>query len=172
MLVTHETYCWQCHQLMNRVGLPFEMYDHFGRFRTTEPVLDPVATANNVDAKGKQLGDVMRDVPLDASGGFEFTLDPQLKGDVNDAVELLHKMAESEAVEQVFVRHAFRYWMGRNESLGDAASLQAAHQAYRESDGSMKELIVALLASDSFLYRVPEKSQMTNDKSQTNSNHQ
>ena len=30
MAVTRESYCWQCHQLMNRVGLPFEMYDHFG----------------------------------------------------------------------------------------------------------------------------------------------
>ena len=155
MAVTRESYCWQCHQLMNRVGLPFEMYDHFGRYRTTESVLDPEATAKNVDRKGQSQGDVMREAPVDASGGFEFTLDPQLKGDVNNAVELMHRLADSQVVEQVFVRHAFRYWMGRNETLGDAASLQAAHRAYRESDGSMNALIVSLLSSDSFLYRVP-----------------
>lgn len=155
MQVTRETYCWQCHQLMNRVGYPFEMYDHFGRFRTAEPVLDLEATEKNVDAKGKHLGDVIREVSADASGGFEYTLDPNLKGDVKNAIEFLHKMAESEVVEQVFVRHTFRFWMGRNETLGDAASLQAAHKAYRESDGSMKALIVNLLSSDSFLYRVP-----------------
>ena len=40
-------------------------------------------------------------------------------------------------------------------SLGDARSLQAAHRAYRESQGSMKALIAALLSSESFLYRVP-----------------
>lgn len=155
MAVTRESYCWQCHQLMNRVGLPFEMYDHFGRYRTTESVLDPEATAKNVDRKGQSQGDVMREAPVDASGGFEFTLDPQLKGDVNNAVELMHRLADSQVVEQVFVRHAFRYWMGRNETLGDAASLQAAHRAYRESDGSMNALIESLLSSDSFLYRVP-----------------
>jgi hypothetical protein len=55
----------------------------------------------------------------------------------------------------VFVRHAFRYWLGRNESLGDAASLQAAHKAYKESGGSMRALITAILSSESFLYRVP-----------------
>ncbi len=157
MAVTRESYCWQCHQLMNRVGLPFEMYDHFGRFRSTETVLDLEATAANVDSKGKHRGDVTREVSVDASGGFEFTLDPQLQGDVRNAVEMLHKMANSEVVEQVFVRHAFRYWMGRNETLGDAPSLRAAHAAYRESGGSMKALLVSLLSSDSFLYRVPEE---------------
>jgi hypothetical protein len=93
----------------------------------------------------------MRAVSIDASGGIEFTFDPQLKGDVKNAVEFMHKLAESEVVEQVF----FRYWMGRNETLGDAASLQAAHRAYRESEGSMNALLVSLLSSDSFLYRVP-----------------
>jgi mono/diheme cytochrome c family protein len=173
MAVTRQEYCWQCHQLMNRVGLPLEMYDHFGRYRETEPVLDPEATARNVDKKGKPLGDVMKHIPVDASGGFEFTLDANLKGDVRDAIEFLHKMADSEVVEQVFVRHAFRYWMGRNETLGDAKSLQAAHRAYRESDGSMKELIAALLSSESFLYRVRSegpKSEIRISKSETNSN--
>lgn len=154
MAVTQESYCWQCHQLMNRVGYPFEIYDHFGRFRETEAVLDPEATEKNVDAKGKQLGEVMRQVPVDARGGFEFTLDPKLKGDVKNGIEFMNRMAESEVVEQVFIRHAFRYWMGRNETPGDAASLQNARAAYRESDGSMKTLIVSLLSSDSFLYRV------------------
>ena len=154
MAVTRQEYCWQCHRLMNRVGLPFEMYDHFGRYRTTEAVLDVEATAKNVDAKGRHLGDVMRETPVDASGGFEFTLDPQLSGDTANAIEFLHKLADSEVVEQVFVRHAFRYWMGRHETLGDAASLQAAHRAYHDSDGSMRELIVALLSSESFLHRV------------------
>ena len=56
MAVTQQEYCWQCHQLMNRVGYPFETYDHLGRFRTEEPVLDVEATAKNVDDKGKLPG--------------------------------------------------------------------------------------------------------------------
>jgi mono/diheme cytochrome c family protein len=155
MDVTRQEYCWKCHQLMNPVGLPFEMYDHFGRYRTEEEVLDPEATAKNVDKKGRPQGPVTRGVPVDASGSIGLTGDPRLEGDVKNALDLVRKLASSERVEQIFVRHAFRYWMGRNETLGDAPSLQAAHRAYRESGGSMKALIVALLSSDSFLYRVP-----------------
>jgi len=47
------------------------------------------------------------------------------------------------------VRHAFRYWMGRNETIDDAPVLQDAYGAYVANDGSMK----ALLTSDAFLYR-------------------
>ena len=62
-------------------------------------------------------------------------------------------LAASEYVEQVFVRYAFRFFMGRNETVGDANSLQDAHAAYRESNGSFKALVTSLLSSDSFLYR-------------------
>jgi hypothetical protein len=47
----------------------------------------------------------------------------------------------------------FRFFMGRNETLGDAKTLQDAHKPYVESNGSMKELVVSLLSSDSFIYR-------------------
>ncbi len=154
MEVTRQEYCWQCHTYMNRLGLPLEMFDHFGRFRTEEQVLDEEATQNNVDKKGKPLGPVFHGVPVDATGSLEHTGAASLAGDVNNALELMRKLAKSEKVEQVFVRHAFRYWMARNETLGDAASLQAAHKAYQQSGGSMKALIVSLLTSDSFLYRV------------------
>ena len=155
MHVTEEKYCWQCHKLMNDVGLPFEIYDHVGRYREVELVLDIEATEKNVDEKGNHQGDVLRDVKVNASGKIDLVGVDSVKSDVRDAVDMLHKLAESEYVEQVFVRHAFRYWAGRNESLGDAKSLQASHRAYRESGGSMEALIVALLSSDSFLFRVP-----------------
>lgn len=158
MRVTQETYCWQCHQFMNRAGYPFEMFDHFGRYRDIERVLDPEATAQNIDPKNKKsLGNIYKEMPIDATGGFEFTLDPALTGDVKNAIEFVHKLAKSEAVEQVFIRHAFRYWLGRNETLGDSESLRRAQADYRSHHGSMKALIVSLLSSDSFLYRVPVK---------------
>jgi hypothetical protein len=66
---------------------------------------------------------------------------------------MIEKLANSERVEQVFIRHAFRFWMGRNETLHDRPVLLAAHKAYRESGGSMKALILYLVTSDAFLYR-------------------
>ncbi len=155
MTVTKQAYCWQCHRLMNDVGLPFEQFDHFGRFRTAEEVLDAEATAKNVDRKGRPRGPVTRRAKLDTTGLVAHVGVPALEGPVRGPVELVKRLAASERVEQVFVRHAFRYWLGRNESPGDAASLQAAHRAYRESHGSMRALVTALLTSEAFLYRVP-----------------
>jgi hypothetical protein len=134
MRVTREKYCWTCHEKMDPLGLPFEMYNHAGLFRTTE-----------------------REKPVNTSGEILDSGDPTLDGPVKDALEMIEKLAASERVEQVFVRHAFRFWMGRNETLNDAPVLQAAHKAYRESGGSMNALITSLLTSDAFLYRKVEK---------------
>ena len=130
MRVTKETYCWTCHKKMDPLGLPFEMYNHAGLYRETE-----------------------LDQPVDTTGEIIGSGDPTLDGKVDDAIEMIQKLAESQRAEQVFVRHAFRFWMGRNETLNDAPVLQEAHRAYKESGGSMNALILSLLTSDAFLYR-------------------
>jgi hypothetical protein len=145
--------CWRCHQYMDDLGLPFENFDHFGRLITEESVLDPEATAKNVDKKGKPLGDVYRGVPLDTTGLIAGTGDPQLDGPIRDPRELVTKLANSDRCRQVWIRHVFRYYLGRNETLADAATLQAADRAYLDSNGSYKALLVTLLTSDSFLRR-------------------
>jgi len=117
---------------MNPVGLPFETFDHFGRWR-----------ANEI---GK---------PVDATGRIDLTGEKGDDAEASDAIDFVHKLAGSERVEQVFVRHAFRYYTGRNENVGDGPSLRAAHAAYRDSGGSFKALVTAILSSDSFLYRTP-----------------
>lgn len=132
MRVTREEYCWTCHRKMDPLGLPFEMFNHAGIYRTTE-----------------------LDKPVDTSGEIIDSGDPNLDGKVINAIELIERLAASERAEQVFVRHAFRFWMGRNETLNDAPVLQAAHQAYKHSGGSMKALLTSLLTSDAFLYRTP-----------------
>lgn len=133
MRVTREKYCWTCHEKMDPLGLPFEMYNHAGLFRTME-----------------------LDEPVDTTGEIIDSGDPALDGPVENALHMIEKLSASERVEQVFIRHAFRFWMGRNETLNDAPILQAAHRAYRDNGGSMKALIVALITSDAFLYRKPE----------------
>ena len=130
MRVTRVEYCWKCHQHMDPLGLPLENFDHFGRFRITE-----------------------LDKPVNTTGAIDKSGDPGLDGPVNDPFELLRKLASSERVEQVFVRHAFRFFMGRNESLADGPVLVQAHRAYAKNDGSMNALIASLLTSDAFLYR-------------------
>lgn len=134
MSVTTEKYCWQCHVKMNPLGLPFEIYDHFGRFRTTE-----------------------LNRPVDAAGAVAIG-DKTVDGDVHDAIEMIRRLAASKRVQQVFVRHAFRFWMGRNETPADAPTLIAANEAYEQSGGSMHALITSLLTSDAFIYRYADAS--------------
>ena len=55
------------------------------------------------------------------------------------------------------IRHAFRYFLGRNESLSDSKTLIDADTAYLDSKGSFDEVIVSLLTSDSFIYRKNEQ---------------
>jgi len=150
---THADRCWKCHQYMDNLGLPFENFDHYGRFLASEPVLDTEATAQNVDKKGNPLGEVFREVALDTSGAIELTGDPKLDGPVKDPRELVTRLASSDRCRQVWIRHAFRYYLGRNETLADAATLQAADRAYLDSGGSFRALLVSLLSSDSFLSR-------------------
>lgn len=153
MTVTQEKYCWQCHQKMNDIGLLFEQFDHYGRHRTTETV----RVEGKPDAKGKPTPPVAKEVPLDTTGKVAGTGVKGVDGDYPDAVTMIRTVASTDFARQVFVRHAFRYWMGRDENLGDARTLQAADAAFVTSGGSMKALITALLTSESFLYRTTAK---------------
>jgi hypothetical protein len=131
-VIRQNDYCWKCHRRMNPLGMPFENYDHFGRFRLKE-----------------------RDRPVVATGAVIEVGDPAVDGDVSNPIELIHRLAKSKRVQEVFVRYAFRYFLGRNESIRDAGTLQEANRAYETSDGSMRALVISLLTSDSFLYRAP-----------------
>lgn len=158
MRVTREEYCWKCHKQMDPLGLPFEQFNHVGRFRTTEEVVDKEKTNDpkNLDKDGKPLGTKYTTAPLDTTGVLDGTGDPELDGPVKDPIDLIRRLAASQRVEQVFVRHAFRFYMGRNETVEDGPVLVAAHRAYRDSGGSLKALLASLLTSDSFLYRTKE----------------
>ena len=128
--VVHDDACWRCHKKMNPLGMPLEAFNHVGRFRETE-----------------------KDKPTITTGEVNFTQIPELDGDVQNIREMMERLARSQRVRQSFVRHVFRYWMGRNESLRDSQTLIAMEQAYVDNEGSFQEMLVALLTSDSFLFR-------------------
>jgi hypothetical protein len=134
MHVTRAEACYKCHSKMNPLGLPFELYDHYGRFRFNE-----------------------LDKPVDLTSKIVNSGVPEVDGEVKTPFELIERLANSTHCEQVFVRYVFRFFLGRNETLGDAKTLQEAHKAYLQSDGSMEALVISLLSSDSFLYRSKPK---------------
>lgn len=152
--VTAPAECARCHRHMNPLGLPFEAFDDFGRFRTVEQMEHPDNLLER--GNGKTTFDVYPTEPVVTTGRLDGTGDPELDGPVADPFELIDRLARSTRARQSIIRHAFRFFLGRNERLTDARTLVDADRAYVESGGSFRALVVALLSSDSFRYRKDE----------------
>lgn len=242
MHVTRVDECWRCHKQMDPLGMAFEAYDDFGRYRHGTVVLgDELAfakqrrnylgtrertlkelwklTANSPEARAETVArlkerlanvkppekdhprhdEILEEIarnkegwraeidklsagpevadwaqraealrqelaamappkpkegaPVDDAGVLIGTRDPELDGPYEDVHDLMHRLAKSDRVRQSFIRHVFRYFMGRNEMLSDSPTLMAMDKAYVESGGSFKQVIVTLMTSDSFLTR-------------------
>jgi hypothetical protein len=147
--------CWKCHRKMNPLGEAFEIFDDWGRYRTHHYFDENgeiyLRRDNQFDRKLKEGKLTTRKV--DASGEIAFSGDPQIDGKVKDAIEMMQRLGRSDRARQSFIRHLFRYFMGRNEMLSDSKTLIEAEKAYVNKGGSFKALVVSLLSSDSFLYR-------------------
>lgn len=126
---TSDPSCRACHSIMDGIGMGLEMYDHTGRYRTME---------GEKSASG--AGEIV---------GTESDLD----GPFDGAIELSQRLAGSDRVEQCFLRHSLRFFLGRDEANADACTLANVREAWKRSDGDLAEAVVTLLASDSFLYR-------------------
>ena len=148
--VTGKSECWKCHQHMNPLGFPFESFDDFGRFRTEESLEHP----DNLLQRGNgNEADVYQTKLVVITGHLDGTGDANLDGDVEDAFDLIDRLSRSSRVRQSIIRHAFRFFIGRNEMLSDSKTLIDADNAYLDSDGSFRAVIISLLTSDSFRYR-------------------
>jgi hypothetical protein len=118
---------------MDPLGFPFEHYDAVGVWRD--------------DEAGR---------PVDASG---FLMETDVDGEVVGAVELAHRLAGSEQVDDCMVRQWFRYAYGRTESISrDTCSLDQLEQAFDGANYDIRELIVALTQTDAFLYTQVEEA--------------
>ena len=160
--VTETKYCWKCHKLMNPLGYAFEMFDDFGRYRTKESLEHPDNLLQKATVKKPvhiDMRAVYKTKPVVTNGNLKGTGDDKLDGDVKDALDLVERLAKSDRVRQSIIRHAFRYFIGRNEVLSDSKTLIDADQAYLKSKGSFDAVIVSLLTSDSFIYRKSVKEQ-------------
>jgi Protein of unknown function (DUF1588)/Protein of unknown function (DUF1592)/Protein of unknown function (DUF1595)/Protein of unknown function (DUF1587)/Protein of unknown function (DUF1585) len=127
---TEQAACSGCHKLIDGVGFGFERYDQLGRYRATENGLD-------VDESGEMLN----------SG--EASLDGPFAG----AGELAERIANSPMARDCLATHWYRYTFGRQEAPEDTCSLAQLKQRFAASGGDLKELLVSLTQTDSFLYR-------------------
>ena len=130
--IDSDPYCSGCHALMNPLGNPFEIYNHAGFVRVEDHGAAPNGTS------------VLVNMPS-----------PELNGPVTSAIDLSARFAASPHVKRCFIRQAFRYFAGREETMRDACTMVAVEKAYDDSNGSFAELLIANFNSDSFQYRVP-----------------
>ena len=147
--------CWKCHRKMNPLGEPFEMFDDWGRYREVSYFDEDgnIYMRRNGQFDRKLKEGKLTTRKINTTGEIAFSGDSKVDGKVKDAVEMMHRLGRSDRARQSFIRHLFRYFMGRNEMLSDSKTLIEAEKAYLDNGGSFKALVVAILSSDSFLYR-------------------
>lgn len=127
---TEQEACSGCHKMIDGIGFGFERYDQLGRYRAVENGLD-------VDESGEVVGMT--------EGGLD--------GTFAGAVELSERIAGSHTARDCLATNWYRYTFGRQEQAEDACSVAQVQERFRDSEGSLKELLVALTQTDAFLYR-------------------
>jgi hypothetical protein len=119
--------CQGCHQRIDPIGLSFEYYDALGRLRDRYPDGQPVDAA--------------------------VSLPPPFSGNVVGAEPFLEQIAESPDVRACYATQWFRFALGRRESDNDLCSLEIIHDRFARSDGDIRDLLMAIIESDAFLFR-------------------
>jgi hypothetical protein len=125
---TSDPACAGCHGLIDPVGKAFEHYTGIGVWR------DAYHDETPVDAST-----VLSGTPLD--------------GDYEDAVDLAHALADSDAAATCYARYWYRFAHGRSVETDDAASFDAVMDAFLGAEGEVMALTRALVTTDAFLYR-------------------
>ena len=116
--------CGACHASIDPIGYGFEGFNGIG-----------LPTSQPTDTTGEIAG-------TDVSGPF------------SGPVELARKLAGSKQAQACVATQWFRFSQGRMEdSQRDSCSLTSLKAAFEQSGGDLRELLVALTQTDSFLFR-------------------
>ena len=137
--------CAGCHTVMNPPGYAFEHFSPAGKFRAEGPSYLP-------DADPTALA------PLDASGDLGSVPGYESDADIAfaDAEDLVSSLAASRDVARCMARQWTRFALGRVETpTADEPSALLAFEKFDAADHDLRELIVAIATSDSFLHRRP-----------------
>ncbi|MEM7604733.1 MAG: DUF1588 domain-containing protein [Myxococcota bacterium] len=125
--------CAGCHALMNSLGHPFESFNHAGFARDFDR------------GEGGRRS-------VDSSAVITNLPDPSMNRTYRNTREFIEALSESAYERRGFIRHAFRYFAGRNETLEDACTLAAMENALDE-DGSFFSMVEAFISSPTFSHR-------------------
>jgi hypothetical protein len=120
--------CAGCHQLMDPLGYPFEIYDAVGKLRSTDNGL-----------------------PVDSSGTINGT--NEIDGPVADLAQMLSKISLSTRAHECFAERVYKYVAGVDESSHLECATSRFKQQFQKAQGNIPELVIAILESPEFLER-------------------
>jgi hypothetical protein len=120
--------CAVCHELIDPIGYGFEEFDGLGRYRTTENGL-----------------------PIDRSGEIIGAND--LDGPFDGVVDLAYRLASSDRVQDCMSEQWFEFTFGRQASEGDECSMEQINLKFAMTGYELRELLFAIVESDSFRHR-------------------
>jgi hypothetical protein len=135
---TSASQCAGCHGRINGLGFALENYDTIGRWRDTEPIIDP------------DTGLVVNELPIDASA--EVMLD-ETPVPVAGAVGLGQAMAVSGRAKRCFATQWFRFTQGRSEASDDDGLIDELSAAGSGPDGAMIAMFKSLARAPQFRLR-------------------
>jgi hypothetical protein len=122
--------CATCHKLIDPIGFALENFDAVGLWRDTE-----------------------NEVVIDATGKV-----PGVDEPVDGPVELVQRVAASEATQKCFASHWLNFAYGRTLGPADSCIQAQAERAFAEAGYDFRALLLALTQTDAFLYLPPKEA--------------
>lgn len=124
--------CAACHDKIDPAGFAFESYDALGAYRATE------------NGKAIDTSVEVVNVAADVNGAYP------------NVGALLARLAASQTASDCYTVQWFRYALKREPLQRDACSLQRMLSAFRDSQGGIRDLVLAAASSDAFRYAAKE----------------
>ncbi len=123
--------CQSCHERIDGLGFPFELFDSIGRVRTTD-----------------------HDRPIDHSGWIA-AHDDQARSEIAGVPELMQRLVADPRVTSCVVRETFRFVRGRDAdtSAADQCTVATLEESMQRYNGDLREVLIDLVLSPSFRER-------------------
>jgi hypothetical protein len=145
-LASHTTNpsCVSCHTLTDPIGFGLESFDNIGRFRD-KVVIQQRRERDAVTNQPRPPQTI--ELPLDTKGYIQGITGSQF----STASELGNILAKDPTCQRCVVKQIFRYAVGRHETEADQRHLEELTEGFRRSGFRFRQLLLALVSSDSFL---------------------
>ncbi len=137
--------CAGCHRLIDPIGLGLEQYDAIGAFRDKQRVL--IFPTRDEAAKKTKTEPTEYHLDIDVAGEIVGLS----TGKFSSPKELGEILAAEPSCRKCVVKQLFRYAMGRQETFEDSRAIDEAMRRFEASGFKLRELIVAIALSETFL---------------------